>query len=65
MRTGVDFEVSDEQRGRLEAIAADGKSRIKHVRRARIILLTDDGPCGDIVFGSDNNWVVLCAVRSS
>ena len=43
MRTGVDFEVSDEQRGRLEAIADGGNSKVKHARRARIILLTDDG----------------------
>ena len=41
MRTGVEFEVSDEQRGRLEAIANDGHSRLKHARRARIILLAD------------------------
>ena len=43
MRTGVDFEVSDEQRGRLEAIADGGNSKAEHARRARIILLTDDG----------------------
>ena len=43
MRTGVEFEVSDEQRGRLEAIANDGNSRLKHARRARIILLADQG----------------------
>ena len=43
MRTGVDFDVSDEQRGRLEKIATSGNSRTKHARRARIILLTDDG----------------------
>ena len=38
MRTGVEFEVSDEQRRRLEAIANDGNSKLKHARRARIIL---------------------------
>ena len=43
MRAGVEFEVSDEQRGRLEAIANDGNSRLKHARRARIILLADQG----------------------
>ena len=43
MRKGVDFEVSDEQRGRLELIADGGNSKVKHARRARIILLTDDG----------------------
>ena len=43
MRTGVDFKVSDGQRGRLEAIADGGNSKVKHARRARIILLTDDG----------------------
>ena len=41
MRTGVEFEVSDEQRGRLEAITNDGNSRLKHARRVRIILLAD------------------------
>ena len=29
MRTGVGFKVSDEQHGRLEAIMADGNSRMK------------------------------------
>ena len=43
MRTGVDFDVSDEQRGRLEEIANSGNSRTKHARRARIILPADDG----------------------
>ena len=43
MRTGVAFEVSDEQRKQLEAIAADGNSKQKHARRARIILLSDEG----------------------
>ena len=43
MRTGVDFDVSDEQRRRLEAIAGGGNSKVKHARRARIVLLTDDG----------------------
>ncbi len=43
MRTGVDFDVSDEQRKRLEEITDGGKSKVKPARRARIILLTDDG----------------------
>ena len=43
MRTGVDFEVSDEQRGRLAAIAGGGNSKVKHARRARIILPADNG----------------------
>ena len=43
MRTGVDFDVSDEQRERIEEITNGGNSRTKHTRRARIILLTDDG----------------------
>ena len=37
------FEVSGEQRERTEAIAVDGKSWMKHARRARVILLTEDG----------------------
>ena len=41
---GVEFEVSDdEQRARLEVIANDGNSKLKHVKRARIILLADQG----------------------
>ena len=43
MRTGVHFTVSAEQRRQLEAIAAYGNSRRKHARRARIILLSDEG----------------------
>ena len=43
MRTGVDFDVSDEQRRRLEAIADGGNSKVKHARRARIVLPADDG----------------------
>ena len=33
MRTRVAFDDSDEQRRRLEVIATDGKSRMKHVHR--------------------------------
>ena len=36
MRTGVGFDVSDEQRRRLEVIAGDGNSKVKHARWARI-----------------------------
>ena len=43
MRTGVDFDVSDEQRRRLEAIAGGGNSKAEHARRARIVLPADDG----------------------
>ena len=43
MRTGVEVKAADEQRRRLEAIAADGNSKAKHQRRARIVLLTADG----------------------
>ena len=43
MRTGVAFDVSDEQRRRLEAIADGGNSKVKHARRARIVLPADDG----------------------
>ena len=43
MRTGVDFNVSDEQRRRLEAIAGGGNSKVKHARRARIVLPADAG----------------------
>ena len=42
MRTGADFKAANEQRERLEAIP-DGGGKRKHARRARIILLTDDG----------------------
>ena len=43
MRTGVEVKAADEQRKRLEVIAADGNSKGKHICRARIILLTADG----------------------
>jgi len=43
MRTDVSFTVSPADRQRLRAIAADPKSPQKHVWRARIILLSDDG----------------------
>jgi transposase len=43
MRSGVSISVSPADRRRLEAIVADRKSAQKHVWRARIILLTDDG----------------------
>ena len=43
MRTGVKVTVTDEQRRRLETIAADGNSKGKHICRARIVLLMADG----------------------
>ena len=36
MRTGVAFDVSDEQRRRLEAIADGGNSKVKHAPPERI-----------------------------
>ena len=43
MRKGITVEVSEADRARLEAIAADRNSPQKHVWRARIVLLTADG----------------------
>ena len=43
MRTGISFTVSSVDRLRLQAIAAAPQSLQKHVWRARIILLSDDG----------------------
>ena len=43
MRSGVSIIVSSADRQRLEAIVSDPKSAQKHVWRAKIILLTDDG----------------------
>lgn len=43
MRNGIGFTVSPADRQRLQAIAADPKSAQKHVWRARIVLLSDDG----------------------
>ena len=43
MRTGIMFTVSPDDRQRLRAIVADPKSAQKHVWRARIILLSDEG----------------------
>ena len=43
MRTGTAFEVTAEDRARLEAIVADRDRPQKHVWRANIILLTDAG----------------------
>ncbi len=44
MRSGVSLSVSSSDRQRLEAIVADGNRPQKHVWRARIILLSGDGP---------------------
>jgi len=43
MRSGVSISVSPADRRRLEAIVGDRQSAQKHVWRARIVLLTDDG----------------------
>jgi transposase len=43
MRTGITFDVTANDRSRLEAIVADRNQHQKHVWRARIILLGDDG----------------------
>jgi transposase len=43
MRSGISFDVTAEDRARLEAIVADRNRPQKHVWRARIILLGDDG----------------------
>ena len=43
MRTGVTFEVSTADRVRLNAIVSAGSSPQKHVWRAKIILMTDEG----------------------
>ena len=43
MRSGISITVSSADRQRLEAIVSDPKSAQKHVWRAKIILLTDDG----------------------
>ncbi|MEO1421247.1 MAG: helix-turn-helix domain-containing protein, partial [Pseudomonadota bacterium] len=43
MRSGISITVSTADRRRLEDIVTDRNSAQKHVWRARIILLTDDG----------------------
>jgi transposase len=43
MRTGISFTVSPWDRKQLEALVANGNSPQKHVWRARIVLLSDDG----------------------
>jgi transposase len=43
MRSGISFDVTVEDRARLEAIVADRNRPQKHVWRAWIILLSDDG----------------------
>lgn len=44
MRSGISISVSAADRKRLGAIVSEPKSAQKHVWRAKIILLTDDGP---------------------
>jgi transposase len=43
MRSGISITVSSADRKRLEAIVSDPKSAQKHVWRAKIVLLTDEG----------------------
>ena len=43
MRSEISFTVSADDRQRLRAIVADPKSPRKHVWRARIVLLSDEG----------------------
>jgi len=43
MRSGISITVSSADRQRLEAIVSDPKSAQKHVWRAKIVLLTDEG----------------------
>ena len=43
MCNGISFVVSGDERQRLRAIVADPKSPQKHVWRARIVLLSDEG----------------------
>jgi len=43
MRTGVTVELSPEDRVRLDKVIADRNTPQKHVRRARIVVLTADG----------------------
>jgi transposase len=43
MRTGTNIAVTSEDRRRLEAVVRDRNAPQKHVWRARIVLLTDDG----------------------
>ena len=59
MLTGVIFSVSSTDRQRLEAIVADGNSPQKHVWRARIVLLSDDG-LGTAAFMSETGKSKTC-----
>ena len=43
MRTGISIAVTPEDRRRLEALVRDRNTPQKHVWRACIVLLTDDG----------------------
>ncbi|MCJ2062126.1 IS630 family transposase, partial [Methylobacterium sp. J-088] len=44
MRRGIAFSLSTSDRLRLESLVADRNTSQKHVGRARIVLLTPDGP---------------------
>ena len=62
MRKGVSFEVSSTDRQRLEAIVADPNSRQKHVWRAHIILLSDDG-LGTMAIMAETGKSKMCVWR--
>jgi transposase len=62
MRNGISFTVSSGDRRRLQSIAADPKSPQKHVWRARIILLSDDG-VGTSAIMADTNKSKTCVWR--
>jgi len=60
MRTGIHFSLSATDRQRLEAIKAHPASPQKHVWRARIILLSDDGLGTSAIMaetGKSKTWV--------
>ena len=62
MRKGVSFEVLSADRQRLEAIVADPNSRQKHVWRAHIILLSDDG-LGTMAIMAETGKSKMCVWR--
>jgi len=62
MRKGISFDVSSADRQRLEAIVADPNSRQKHVWRARIILLSDDG-LGTMAIMTETGKSKVCVWR--
>ncbi len=62
MRSGISFIVSSSDRQRLQAIVANGNSRQKHVWRARIILLSDDG-LGTVAIMAETDKAKTCVWR--